>query len=230
VLLVITVTLVALAAVNAVFVTWATALDAKHSSALARALGATPRQVSSGLSVAQVLPALAGAALGHPRRPRTLRRHRRRRRRGDRAAALAAARRGAGNRARRGHTHHHPRPPRRPPTRRAGPPSRTRLTDHRTRATAWKPLSGPPRRPASGVARLGGGCGFSHGFLDVINLVRVPAPSPARLTATSASVREPRSDGPSPADGSGWRRTPSVSPPASATGHNPPSRSVDTYD
>jgi ABC-type lipoprotein release transport system permease subunit len=64
VLLVITVTLVALAAVNAVFVTWATALDAKHSMALARALGATPQQVSSGLSAAQVLPALAGAILG----------------------------------------------------------------------------------------------------------------------------------------------------------------------
>jgi putative ABC transport system permease protein len=64
VLLVITVTLVALAAVNAVFVTWATALDAKHASALARALGATPQQVSTGLSAAQVLPALAGAALG----------------------------------------------------------------------------------------------------------------------------------------------------------------------
>jgi putative ABC transport system permease protein len=64
VLLVLTVTLVALAAVNAVFVTWATALDAKHSSALARALGATPQQVSTGLSVAQVLPALAGAVMG----------------------------------------------------------------------------------------------------------------------------------------------------------------------
>jgi putative ABC transport system permease protein len=64
VLLVLTVTLVALAAVNAVFVTWATALDARHSSALARALGATPQQVSTGLSVAQVLPALAGAVLG----------------------------------------------------------------------------------------------------------------------------------------------------------------------
>ena len=64
VLLVITVTLVALAAVNAVFVTWATALDARHASALARALGATPQQVSTGLSAAQVLPALAGAVLG----------------------------------------------------------------------------------------------------------------------------------------------------------------------
>jgi ABC-type lipoprotein release transport system permease subunit len=64
VLLVITVTLLALAAVNAIFVTWATALDAKHSSALARALGATPQQVSTGLSVAQVLPALVGSVLG----------------------------------------------------------------------------------------------------------------------------------------------------------------------
>jgi putative ABC transport system permease protein len=66
VLLVITITLVALAAVNAIFITWATALDAKHSSALARALGATPHQVSTGLSAAQVLPALAGAVLGVP--------------------------------------------------------------------------------------------------------------------------------------------------------------------
>ena len=66
VLLVITVMLGALAAVNAIFVTWATALDAKHSSALARALGATPQQVSTGLSAAQVLPTLAGAALGVP--------------------------------------------------------------------------------------------------------------------------------------------------------------------
>ena len=65
-LLVITITLVALAAVNAIFVTWATALDARHSSAIARALGATPQQVSAGLSAAQVLPALAGAILGIP--------------------------------------------------------------------------------------------------------------------------------------------------------------------
>jgi ABC-type lipoprotein release transport system permease subunit len=66
VLLVITITLVTLAAVNAIFITWATALDARHSSALARALGATPQQVSAGLSAAQVLPALAGAVLGIP--------------------------------------------------------------------------------------------------------------------------------------------------------------------
>jgi len=66
VLLLITITLAALAAVNAIFITWATALDARHSSALARALGATPQQVSAGLSAAQVLPALAGAILGIP--------------------------------------------------------------------------------------------------------------------------------------------------------------------
>jgi putative ABC transport system permease protein len=66
VLLVITVTLAALAAVNAIVVTWATALDNRHSSAIARALGATPRQVSTGLSVPQVLPALGGAVLGIP--------------------------------------------------------------------------------------------------------------------------------------------------------------------
>ncbi len=66
VMLVLTVSLVALAAVNAIFVTWATALDARHSSALARALGATPQEVSTGLSAAQVLPALVGAVLGIP--------------------------------------------------------------------------------------------------------------------------------------------------------------------
>jgi ABC-type lipoprotein release transport system permease subunit len=66
VLLVITITAVGLAAVNAIFITWATALDARYSSALTRALGATPRQVSAGLSAAQVLPALAGAILGIP--------------------------------------------------------------------------------------------------------------------------------------------------------------------
>jgi ABC-type lipoprotein release transport system permease subunit len=66
VLVVITITLVALAAVNAIFITWATALDARHSSALSRALGATPQQVGAGLSAAQVLPALTGALLGIP--------------------------------------------------------------------------------------------------------------------------------------------------------------------
>jgi putative ABC transport system permease protein len=66
VLLIITITLAALAAVNAIVVTWATALDARHASAVARALGATPHQVSAGLSSAQLLPALVGALLGIP--------------------------------------------------------------------------------------------------------------------------------------------------------------------
>jgi hypothetical protein len=65
-LLVITILLVALAVMNALFTTWATVLDAKRSSALMRALGARARQVSTGLVVAQVLSALPGAVLGIP--------------------------------------------------------------------------------------------------------------------------------------------------------------------
>jgi ABC-type lipoprotein release transport system permease subunit len=64
VLLVVMVILLSLAAVNAIFITWATVLDNRHSSALARALGATPREVSAALAAAQVLPALVGAILG----------------------------------------------------------------------------------------------------------------------------------------------------------------------
>ena len=64
VLLVVMVILLSLAAVNAIFITWATVLDNRHSSALARALGATPREVSAALAAAQVLPALLGAILG----------------------------------------------------------------------------------------------------------------------------------------------------------------------
>ena len=64
VLLVVMVILLSLAAVIAIFMTWATVLDNRHSSALARALGATPREVSAALAAAQVLPALAGAILG----------------------------------------------------------------------------------------------------------------------------------------------------------------------
>jgi putative ABC transport system permease protein len=66
VMLVITVALVILAAINSLFIAWATVLDASRPSALSRALGATPRQVSAGLSAAQVLPALPGAILGIP--------------------------------------------------------------------------------------------------------------------------------------------------------------------
>lgn len=66
VLLLITLMLVSLAAVNALFVAWATVVDARRSSALARALGATPEQVTAGLTLAQVLPTLVGALLGIP--------------------------------------------------------------------------------------------------------------------------------------------------------------------
>jgi len=66
VLLVITVALIALAALNAIFTTWAAVLESRHSSALARALGATPQQVSAGLSAAQLLSALPGALIGVP--------------------------------------------------------------------------------------------------------------------------------------------------------------------
>jgi putative ABC transport system permease protein len=56
--------LLSLAAVNAIVITWATVLDNRHASALARALGATPQEVATGLAAAQVLPALIGAVLG----------------------------------------------------------------------------------------------------------------------------------------------------------------------
>jgi putative ABC transport system permease protein len=65
-LLVLTVMLLTLAALNAIFTAWATTLDARFASALARALGASPRQVSAGLAAAQALPALPGAVLGVP--------------------------------------------------------------------------------------------------------------------------------------------------------------------
>jgi putative ABC transport system permease protein len=66
ILLVITVALVALAALNAIFTTWAAVLEARHSAALTRALGATPQQVTAGLSAAQLLSALPGAIVGVP--------------------------------------------------------------------------------------------------------------------------------------------------------------------
>jgi ABC-type lipoprotein release transport system permease subunit len=65
-LLVITIVLVALAVLNAVCTAWATVLDFRRSAALARALGASPRQVSAGVAWAQVLPAVPGTLLGIP--------------------------------------------------------------------------------------------------------------------------------------------------------------------
>ena len=65
-LAVLTVVLLALSALNAVCATWATVLDARRPAALSRALGATPQQVTTGLSAAQVIPAVPGALLGVP--------------------------------------------------------------------------------------------------------------------------------------------------------------------
>jgi putative ABC transport system permease protein len=55
-----------LAAVSAIFTTWATIIDAQRPTALARALGATPRQISAGLTAAQLIPGLLAACLGIP--------------------------------------------------------------------------------------------------------------------------------------------------------------------
>ena len=63
---IISVMLIALAAVNAIFIAWTTVLDARHSAALARALGATSQQITTGLTTAQLLPALVGVLLGIP--------------------------------------------------------------------------------------------------------------------------------------------------------------------
>ena len=66
VLTAITIALVTLAALTAIFAALATVLDARRASAVTLALGATPRQVRTGLVVAQVIPALPGAILGVP--------------------------------------------------------------------------------------------------------------------------------------------------------------------
>jgi putative ABC transport system permease protein len=66
ILTILTVVLVTLAVLNAVCAAWATVLDARHASALARALGATPQQVTAGIAAAQALPAVPGVLLGIP--------------------------------------------------------------------------------------------------------------------------------------------------------------------
>ncbi len=66
VLIALSLILVTLAATTAAFTAWATVLDARRSSALARALGATPREVSAALTTAQLLPALVAASAGIP--------------------------------------------------------------------------------------------------------------------------------------------------------------------
>jgi putative ABC transport system permease protein len=65
-LLVITIAVLSLAVLNAITTAWATVLDATVSSALARALGATKRQLTAAVATAQLLPAVPGAILGVP--------------------------------------------------------------------------------------------------------------------------------------------------------------------
>jgi putative ABC transport system permease protein len=65
-LVVLTIALIALAALNAIVTAWATVLETRRSSALTRALGASPRQLTLGLVAAQLLPTLPGALLGVP--------------------------------------------------------------------------------------------------------------------------------------------------------------------
>jgi putative ABC transport system permease protein len=65
-LLVLTVVLLALAVLNAIISAWATVLDATSSSAVARALGATKRQLTGAIAAAQLLPAVPGAIFGVP--------------------------------------------------------------------------------------------------------------------------------------------------------------------
>jgi ABC-type antimicrobial peptide transport system permease subunit len=65
-LVVLTAAILGLAALNVIVTAWATILETRRSSALARALGASPRQLSAGLMAAQLLPGLPGAVLGVP--------------------------------------------------------------------------------------------------------------------------------------------------------------------
>jgi putative ABC transport system permease protein len=65
-LMVLTIVLISLSVLNAVCSSWATVLDTRRPAALSRALGASPRQVTAGLAVAQVIPAVPGAILGVP--------------------------------------------------------------------------------------------------------------------------------------------------------------------
>lgn len=66
VLLVLTVVLVFLSIVNAVVITWATSVDSRQPLGVARALGATTRQLSTGLSTALLIPSLPGVIAGIP--------------------------------------------------------------------------------------------------------------------------------------------------------------------
>ncbi|MGN9837543.1 FtsX-like permease family protein [Nonomuraea sp. H19] len=65
-MLAVTILLIALAVVNTITFTWTTAIEARANMAIARTLGATPGQISAGLSITQLLPSLPGAVIGVP--------------------------------------------------------------------------------------------------------------------------------------------------------------------
>ena len=60
------VVLCVLALINAIVSAWTAVLDARHPLAVARTLGATPAQVTVGMTVAQLLPAIPGVLAGIP--------------------------------------------------------------------------------------------------------------------------------------------------------------------
>jgi putative ABC transport system permease protein len=65
-MVVITIMLIVMAAINALLITWATIADNRHASAVTQALGASPQQVTAGLSATQLLSTLPGSIIGIP--------------------------------------------------------------------------------------------------------------------------------------------------------------------
>jgi putative ABC transport system permease protein len=61
-----TAVLLTVAAINVLFVTWATIIETRRTNALARALGASPRQVTAGLTATLAIAALIAALAGLP--------------------------------------------------------------------------------------------------------------------------------------------------------------------
>ncbi|MBQ1119915.1 FtsX-like permease family protein [Streptomyces sp. B15] len=66
VMLGVTVALVALSVLNTVFLSWSAAVQARHTLAVTRTLGATPGQATAALCIAQLLPAVGAIAVGIP--------------------------------------------------------------------------------------------------------------------------------------------------------------------
>lgn len=63
---IISVILIVIAAINLLFTTWATVLDTRRPTALARSLGVTPHQITGGLASAQLLPGVIATIIGIP--------------------------------------------------------------------------------------------------------------------------------------------------------------------